>query len=413
VRFYRNLLRASCIGIFFGSLPGCSTGEIVEVRFPKGLGAQLVPVTLEMLPEFEDTTAVWAVIPPDCLKAKKAFAQTWIDRSVEGKSGSRRWKATFLWDIGSSAGGSTRLFLWQKVSGKIEPAFTFFEDRNEQKLQLFQNGSPVMTYIYGMNLKEGVSEKFRRSSYIHPVYGLDGEILSGDFPDDHLHHRGLFWAWPQVFNRQDSVDLWHLEGIHQRFEHWLGREAGPVFARFGVRNGWYSADGKVVDETVRVTVFKAGKVGRILDFEYTWQAEKTPVTLLGSPDEKGYGGFSFRFAPFEEQVINTSKGVQAGNSDLDRFTWVDFTAYFQNRETKSGVALFEGSKNIGFPNGWTLRDYGFLGIAWPAKNSYTLEPGKPVTASYRIWLHRGDAEEELVNSAYTVFASPPEAKFLQ
>jgi AcrR family transcriptional regulator len=40
-----------------------------------------------------------------------------------------------------------------------------------------------------------VPEKFRRSCYIHPLYGLDGEVMTEDFPVDHRHHRGVFWAW--------------------------------------------------------------------------------------------------------------------------------------------------------------------------------------------------------------------------
>ena len=36
--------------------------------------------------------------------------------------------------------------------------------------------------------------KYMRANYIHPLYGLDGEILSEDFPADHPHHRGVFWG---------------------------------------------------------------------------------------------------------------------------------------------------------------------------------------------------------------------------
>ena len=27
----------------------------------------------------------------------------------------------------------------------------------------------------------------------------DGQVLTEDFPADHLHHRGIFWAWHQVY----------------------------------------------------------------------------------------------------------------------------------------------------------------------------------------------------------------------
>ena len=37
-----------------------------------------------------------------------------------------------------------------------------------------------------------------RSNYFHPLYDLDGQVLTEDFPKDHIHHRGIFWAWHQV-----------------------------------------------------------------------------------------------------------------------------------------------------------------------------------------------------------------------
>ena len=83
-----------------------------------------------------------------------------------------------------------------------------------------------------MQLPEGVPERYRRSSYIHPVYDLKGNILTDDFPGDHYHHRGLSWMWPKVFIDTARYDLWHiygqageLEGIHQVFEKWLVKEA--------------------------------------------------------------------------------------------------------------------------------------------------------------------------------------------
>src|SRR6056300_243087 len=52
-------------------------------------------------------------------------------------------------------------------------------------------------------LKYQIAEKslngtYNRANYIHPLYTLDGDILTEDFPEDHLHHRGIFWAWHQL-----------------------------------------------------------------------------------------------------------------------------------------------------------------------------------------------------------------------
>ena len=51
-----------------------------------------------------------------------------------------------------------------------------------------------------------------RSHYIHPLYGLDGEVLTEEFPSDHPHHCGIFWAWHQVWIGDKRIgDAWSLK----------------------------------------------------------------------------------------------------------------------------------------------------------------------------------------------------------
>ena len=41
--------------------------------------------------------------------------------------------------------------------------------------------------------------KHTRAGYIHPLFGLDGETFTQEFPPDHRHHHGVFWAWHQLW----------------------------------------------------------------------------------------------------------------------------------------------------------------------------------------------------------------------
>ena len=101
---------------------------------------------------------------------------------------------------------------------------------DDKSLGLFDGGKPVLVYNHGMILKKGVPERYRRACYLHPVYGLDGEVITDDFPRDHRHHRGIFWAWPIMKIRGKAVQTWHLEGLHQRHVRWNSRTAGPASA---------------------------------------------------------------------------------------------------------------------------------------------------------------------------------------
>ncbi len=48
-------------------------------------------------------------------------------------------------------------------------------------------GRPILFYQTAPKAHNGLHE---RTNYAHPVHGLDGEILTQDFPEDHPHHRG-------------------------------------------------------------------------------------------------------------------------------------------------------------------------------------------------------------------------------
>ena len=55
-----------------------------------------------------------------------------------------------------------------------------------------------------------------RSNYIHPVYGPSGELLTRDWSKDHPHHRGIYWAWPEVEFGNKRGDLHALQIVFAR-----------------------------------------------------------------------------------------------------------------------------------------------------------------------------------------------------
>ncbi|MCC6857834.1 MAG: PmoA family protein [Bryobacterales bacterium] len=250
-------------------------------------------------------------------------------------------------------------------------------------LELAENGKTVFVYNYGPKLKPGVPEQFRRSSYLHPVYAPDGTLLSDDFPKDHYHHRGIFWAWRVVRAAGEVHDLWTIEGIHHRFLRWLKRDAGTGSARLALENGWFAGERRVMKETVDITAFPARLQRREIDFVLTLEAVDGPVEISGSPD-RGYSGFGFRFAPRENTVIETDAGAEKEDTNLAPHRWAQLSAVFQGR--RAGARIEVHPSNPAFPNGWCLRHYGYLGVAFPGLQSYRFEPGRPVVFRYRVTL---------------------------
>jgi hypothetical protein len=317
----------------------------------------------------------------------------------------RQWLAA---SAASAAAMLARGSAWaagQKATASEEqaPAAGFrWVEQPDGRLALVDGERPVLTYNWGDQLKAGVPADRKRSCYVHPVCGLDGEELTDDFPKDHYHHRGLSWMWDRIQVGGRQVDLWAIKGIRQHFSRWLERRADAQGAALAVENHWITDGPPVAKETVRLQVHRADPAGRAIDVELCFEALAGIIELRGEPT-KGYGGFCFRFVPREETVITTPAGKQEKDTDHQRFPWADLSARFAGRSQVSGAAVFVHAANPAAPNEWTLRHYGFLGPCWPAMEVGTLEPGKPVTLKYRVWLHRGDAAAGQVAKAYDAY----------
>ena len=119
---------------------------------------------------------------------------------------------------------------------------------DETALGIWEGDRPVLVYNHGVRSKQGTPATKPHQSYIHPLYGLDGEVLTDDFPEDHLHHRGIFWAWPHVTVDGRQVDLWMQSGIEDRFEHWAERKTTENEALLGVENAWHAGGRAVMRE---------------------------------------------------------------------------------------------------------------------------------------------------------------------
>jgi hypothetical protein len=259
------------------------------------------------------------------------------------------------------------------------------------KLSLTEAGKPVLVFNYGLQLKEGVKEQFRRADYFHPIYDLDGVVITDDFPKDHFHHRGLFWGWPEVVVVGKTYDPWACVGIQQRFQRWLKRETRSNCAVLSVENGWFLGEQSVIRETVEARIHRATDTGRALDVTVTLEAEKEPVKMSGRRDgNKGYGGFTLRVAPRRDASVSLPTGRIEKDAIQVKALWADYSAKFGTGDAVSGVAIFDHPKNPAHPTTWMTRYYGVLNPTWPALETADLVPGKPVTLRYGLWIHRGD-----------------------
>lgn len=296
-------------------------------------------------------------------------------------------------------GIATGIFLMSFVLSTASEKFLFREDKDQGTLTVFEGREKVLTYRFNDQLKEGVHPKQTRSCYIHPLYSLDGQVLTDDFIEDHLHHHGIFWTWPVVRTRGQTTQTWHPANLRQFFVRWLKRETDRHSVVLGVENVW-KLDGKitVAEEQVTLQIHPAINNSRVIDVELLIQAVGGPLELQGTPEGgKGYGGLSFRGAPmFTGQAVTSDKGPLKEDINNTRFLWVDIST------EDLGVAIFVAPDHPDFPIPWITRNSyaGFLNPSWPGLEAVVLTPGKPISLRYRIYIHQGDATSGGVKEAY-------------
>jgi hypothetical protein len=289
-----------------------------------------------------------------------------------------------------------------KAAEAAESGFRF-EEVGDKSLGLWEGERPVLVYHHGdIAAPEGVKAP-PHSNYVYPIYGLDEEVLTDDFPADHVHHRGLHWAWPYVTvgDSDRELSLWKYEGIRYRFNRWLAREATGDSATLGVENSWVTGDKPVLREEAWLTVHPASDDGRAIDVTLKLTPEE-PITLRGA-EGKSYGGLVLRYAPREETVVTVPSGRASEDLLVTKLPWADLSAKFKGAPGPSGMAVFVDPSHPNAPLEWMTRDYGLLAVGWPGVSSITLEPGKTVTCRYRVWVHRGAASVEELAEQYEAY----------
>jgi hypothetical protein len=160
-----------------------------------------------------------------------------------------------------------------------------------------QGGRPVLFY---RSRAEAGREPWR-VNYIHPLYSVAGAVVTEDAPSDHLHQRGIYWAWRRIFVDGVKVaDGWVGEHLVTEVGVPTVRSWPDGSAQVGVRATWRApvagVEQPIIEETSTIRAYPVAGGRRKLELEVRLRALRDGVALAGTDDDKGYGGLSFRFA---------------------------------------------------------------------------------------------------------------------
>lgn len=274
---------------------------------------------------------------------------------------------------------------------------------NDEGIEILQNDAGVLFYQVKPKSLDG---KYERSNYVHPLYSLEGNVITEDFPEDHLHHHGLFSAWHQILlNGTPIADGWVNENISwEVLDSKVERHGSTLAIRSEV--SWVSrVNGKteqIVKEKLVITVQEPNDQSRIIDYDMHLLPLKEGLGIGGSDDEKGYGGFSLRLKlPDDITFIARGGEVQAQVGAVDAGPWMNFLGSFDGDTAgRSGIVVLSHPSNPGHPHPWILRkEKSMQNPAYPGRSPVTLNKDGLVLR-YRMIVHNGALDTKRIEKLY-------------
>jgi len=266
----------------------------------------------------------------------------------------------------------------------------------EEGILIKENDQDVFFFQIEPKSKNG---EYTRNNYIHPLWGPDGAVLTEDFPDDHLHHRGIFWTWHQVWIGNERIgDPWEIKDFEQEISEveFISQQDGIGLLKTEVywkSDKWQKSGVKVpyIKEKTKITVHSKTRNYRKIDFEISLLALETGLRIGGSEDEKGYSGFSIRMKLPEDVKFTGPDGtvipkVTAVKSD----GYINISGSVGLNDNHGGIVMVDHPENPDYPQQWILRAKNSMqNAAWPGRETVSLSVADPVVLKYSLVIYSG------------------------
>ena len=290
------------------------------------------------------------------------------------------------------------------IGGFLNQAFAQLKmTKQAEGLLITEKGKKVLFYQVKPRSQDG---KFERCNYIHPLWGIDGFILTEDFPADHLHHRGIFWAWHQVWIGGKRIgDPWEIkdfsqEVVNTEFSNQKGGSGllttevvwkSPLWTKDGVQKPY-------LKENSEIRIHPAKGNSRRIDFTINLLALENNLTIGGSQDVKGYSGFSVRVKLPEDVVFSGKDGiVKPQNEAVASPGFINFSGSMTGGGKKAGVCIVDHPENPGYPQKWILRAKNSMqNAAWPGNTTVPVPTDKPLQLKYSLIVYLGEFPDKMV-----------------
>ena len=332
----------------------------------------------------------------------------------------------FLWFISN---GDKEFELLKSDNSAVKGEFVNGQSDDVTKVQF--KGSAIFEYHHAHEpigehkitdhfLKMAEAKWYVRSAFIHPLYSPAGKLVTDNFPLDHPHHKGLWFAWTNTKIDGKKVDFWNL-GLKQgtvQFAGYRSVESGSVFSRICANHNWINflaaADSRIALKEVwdlkTFSIPKGTDSAWLIDLTST----QSPQVDIHLPEYR-YGGFAYRGAKEwvgDKHIVFSSEGKTKKDAHTSRGKWIAYSGKIDG--SFATVAVFSHPQNFRFPEPFRVwPDKGsFLNIAPSQQGDWDLKKGEVYKWNYRLIIYDGEIDAEWLNKTWEHFSKNLEVRAL-
>lgn len=353
---------------------------------------------------------------PDEFKEASYALQDESGRLVPLQIDSRR-QATFV--LAALKAGATKTYqlISARLSRRAAPAVELVKNGNQLNLKV--SGRQAFSFVgkpLGLPSKD-IKPVFLRGGYIHPIYSPSGRLVTDDYPPDHYHHHGIWFAWTKTQFEGGHPDFWNVADGTGRvdFEAVDATWSGPVHAGFTSRQRYVALTGTTaqtaLNERWEVRLYNVGQRDSryfMFDIVATQQCATSSPLIL---EEYRYGGMGVRghrdWKDKSKVSFLTAEGKTRENGNATRGRWCHISGPVDGQPV--GIAILDHPANIRAPQPMRLNpDDPFFNYAPSQLGQFEIRPGEKFVLRYRYIVSDGSADVAQLDRLWNDYSHPPD-----
>lgn len=283
------------------------------------------------------------------------------------------------------------------------------------------SGAPVATMIGKVTElpRKDIEPIFLRGGYLHPLFSPSGDVVTGDYPKDHLHHHGIWTAWTKAVFQDRKTDFWNMgKGLGKVDSKGIDFSwSGPVHAGMESENDFTDLTSgspmHALNELWTLKVFaipvgeKPYRLVELTSMQFAADGQKLELP------EYHYGGLGIRgrdeWNGKENAGFLTSEGVtdrDAANGKPAR--WI--AMFGETGKGKSTLAILGSPENFRTPQPVRVHPTEpFVCFAPQSAGDMAIRHGEDYISKYRFVTTDGEPDKELLDRLWNDYAEPPSA----